>query len=95
MSHVVLYHNSKLILRLVMSDIQKYFTSTSTSSERESTTDNAESLQHSEDDSDGTTPGPSKMVCTESSKKCNRKWEKSFTWLQYDEDVCGAFCSVC
>ena len=78
-----------------MSDIRKYFTSTSTSSGRESTTDTAESIQHSEDDSDGYAPGPSKMVCTESSRKYNKKWEKSFTWLLYDEDVCGAFCSVC
>ena len=36
-----------------MSDIRKYFTSTSTSSVRESTTDTAESLQHSEDDGVG------------------------------------------
>ena len=52
-----------------MSDIRKYFTSTSTSSGRESTMDTAESIQHSEDDSDGYAPGPSKMVCTESSRK--------------------------
>lgn len=78
-----------------MYDIRKYFVTASTSGERESTTDTAEGLQHSEDDSDGSTPGPSEMVCTESSGKYNRKWEKSFTWLHYDEDVCGAFCSVC
>ena len=66
-----------------MSDIRKYFTSTSTSSGRESTTDTAEtqSVQHSEDDSNGYAPGPSKMVCNESSRKYKKKLEKSFTWL--------------
>ena len=58
-----------------MSDIRKYFSS---SSGRESTTDTAESLQQSGDESNGCAPGPSKMVCTESSRKY-KKWEKSFT----------------
>ena len=46
------------------------------------------------DESDRFAPGPSKMVCTGSSRKY-MKWEKLFTRFYFDEDVCGAFCSVC
>ena len=32
---------------------------------------------------------------TISSRKFNTKWEKDFSWLEYDEDCKGAFCKVC
>ena len=32
---------------------------------------------------------------TTSSRKFNTKWEKDFSWLEYDEDCKGAFCKVC
>ena len=36
-----------------------------------------------------------KRVCTQSNRKYNKKLEKSFHWLQYDEDIDGALCNVC
>ena len=30
-----------------------------------------------------------------SSRKYNKKWEESFTWLTFDKIVQGAFCKVC
>lgn len=48
------------------------------------------------DPNDDDAPGPSKRVCTaEPIRKYNEKREKSFTWLCYNEDIGGAFCSVC
>ena len=32
---------------------------------------------------------------TTRSRKFNSKWEKDFSWLEYDEDCTGAFCKVC
>ena len=46
-------------------------------------------------DNDGDTPGPSKRACTESNRKYNKKWEKTFQCLHYDEAIDGAFCSFC
>ena len=46
-------------------------------------------------DNDGDIPGPSKRACTESNRKYDEKWEKTFQWLHYDEAIDGAFCSVC
>ena len=36
-----------------------------------------------------------KYRCTGSSRKYTTKWEKDFSWLEYDEDCKGAFCKVC
>ena len=36
-----------------------------------------------------------KHCSTTSSRKYNTKWEKDFSWLEYDEDCNGAFCKVC
>ena len=36
-----------------------------------------------------------KYRSTTSSRKYNTKWEKDFSWLEYDEDSKGAFCKVC
>ena len=30
-----------------------------------------------------------------SSRKYQKKWEKDFTWLEYDADCDGAFCKLC
>ena len=87
-SHVVKY---TVILKLAMA-LRKY----TTSSRTESSSDAAESepnTEHSRDDDHA--PGPSKRVCTESNRTYKKKWEKSFQWLHYDEDIDGAFCSVC
>ena len=82
------------ILKLATA-LSKYFRST-TSNRTESGSDAAESepnIEHSLDDDHA--PGPSKRVCTESNRKYKKKWEKSFQWLHYDEDIDGAFCSEC
>lgn len=36
-----------------------------------------------------------KHHATTSSRKYNTKWEKDFSWLEYNEDCKGAFCKVC
>lgn len=36
-----------------------------------------------------------KYRSTTSSRKYNARWEKDFTWLEYDEDCKDAFCKVC
>ena len=79
-------------------DIRRYCKRTSSRTESTSVATESEPNDtehpgsgHNNDDA----PGPSKRVCTESNRKYNKKWGKCFTWLQYDEDVDGAFCSVC
>ena len=74
--------------------LRKYFRST-TSSRTESSSDAAESKLTEDSCEDDHAPGPSKRVCTQSNRKYNKKWEKSFHWLQYDEDIDGALCNVC
>ena len=66
-----------------------------------------DSSSSSSDDEEGAVPPtkkchistrePSKKYRTPSSsiKKCQKKWEKYFTWLQYDADCDGAFCKLC
>ena len=55
----------------------------------------------SEEDSTGESlqPSSSKKQCLRptsfASLKYNKKWEKDFPWLQYDENYQGAFCKIC
>ena len=36
-----------------------------------------------------------RTTSTSSSRKYQKKWEKDFTWLEYDVDCEGAFCKLC
>ena len=44
-------------------------------------------------------PSSSKKQCLRptpsASRKHNKKWEKDFPWLQYDENYQGTFCKIC
>ena len=74
-------------------DLREYFSNSSeteSSLATECSTDTQQSL------CDDSIPGPSKRLCTERNRKYSKTWEKSFPWLCYDdEDIDGAFCSVC
>ena len=71
-------------------DIRKYCKRTASRTDSTDVATESECNSHEDDD----TPGSSKRACTESNRKYNKKWEKSFQWLHYDEDIDGAFCSV-
>ena len=66
-------------------DIRSYLSSSTESSDCLSTTHTAED----ETESDG--PSASKKVC----RRYNSKWEQDFSWLEFNEDVQGAFCKLC
>ena len=57
-------------------DIRKYCKRTDSRTCTEATHVATESEPNSHNDGD--TPGPSKRACTESNRKYNKKWEKSF-----------------
>ena len=52
-------------------------------------------------------PNPPKKHCTSSSlskppsksgsgiRRYNKKWEETIPWLEFDEDLQGAFCKLC
>ena len=65
----------------------KFAPTVSSDSEEDST---SEALQSSSSKKQCLRPTPSA-----SRKKYNKKWEKDFPWLQYDENYQGAFCKIC
>lgn len=83
--HPVSHVKYIVILKLAMA-LRKYFRSTTSSRTEPSSgaTESEPSTEHSHDDDYA--PGPSKRVCTEFNRKY-KKWEKSFQWLHYDEDI--------
>ena len=64
----------------------KFAPTVSSDSEEDST---SEALQPSSSKKQCLRPTPSV------SRKYNKKWEKDFPWLQYDENYQGAFCKIC
>ena len=38
---------------------------------------------------------PTTTASSTTQRKYNKKWEKEFPWLDYDENSQGAFCKVC
>ena len=80
-------------------DIRSYFRSASKSSVVSSSSD-SEDGNASEID---VQPNPTKNHCSSSTSKppsksgsgirrCNKKWKETFPWLEFDENLQGAFC---
>ena len=87
-------------------DIRSFFGASSSKSTP--TIDDRDTDVESEDsDSEVLGPSPAKKCCTSSKqsrdksrplsskRRYNKKWEKEFCWLEYDEDHQGAFCKIC
>ena len=83
-------------------DIPSYFRSASKSSVVSSSSD-AEDDRESENDEQ---PNPPKKHCSSSTSKppsksgsgnrrYNKKWEETFPWLEFDENLHGALCKLC
>ena len=74
-------------------DIRSFFGTTSTLTSKQGSSNKDDS------DEEQLGPGPSKKQCSISAstsvRKYSKKWEKEFSWLQYDEDSEGAFCKIC
>ena len=88
-------------------DIRSYFGSTSqASSDAKADSDSEDHGTDSSDPESSPSPPPSKKVCKSSKnkryhrsvstkRKYSKSWEKDFSWLYYDEDSEGAFCTIC
>ena len=83
-------------------DIRLYFKSASKSSVVSSSSDSEEG---NESDID-VQPNPPKKHCSSSTSKppsksgfgirrYNKKWDETFLWLEFDENLQGAFCKLC
>ena len=74
-------------------DIRGFF---GTSSSKSAPTVSSDSEEDST--SEALQPSSSKKQCLRptpsASRKHNKKWEKDFPWLQYDENYQGAFCKI-
>ena len=82
-------------------DIRSFFRASVSSSAASSSTHSEKGSNCSDSDSDIAEP-PSKKVCREliqpstTKRKYSKNWKtSSASWLVYDEDINGAFCSVC
>ena len=71
-------------------DLRRYYEHSSKRRESTEVATGSEGNFHNDD-----TPHPSKNVCLSLTEVQQQKWENSFQWLHYDEDIAGAFCSVC
>ena len=83
-------------------DIRSYFRSASKSSVVSSSSD-SEDGNESEID---VQPNPPKKYCSSSIskppsksgsgiRKYNKKWEETFPWLEFDENLLGTYCKLC
>ena len=65
------------------------------------TCSSSQSVSDNDSSDSDSKPPPNKKSCTEkfrplTSRRSFRKdWEKEFSWLEYDQDVNGAFCRIC
>lgn len=75
-------------------DLRAYFGSASASAENSDSSSGDES--QSDVDLEPTVPKKRKKFrSVSSSRKYLKKWEKEFSWLEFDEDAKGAFCRIC
>ena len=91
-------------------DLRRYFgPSTSKQSSTVSSSSNSSEEDSSSSDIESLEPAPLKKHCSSvvnyrarskyraksGRRKYNKKWEKDFPWLEYDENHQGAFCQIC
>ena len=83
-------------------NIHSYFRSASKSSVVSSSSDSEDGNESKID----VQPNPPKKHCSSSTSKppsksgsgirrYNKKWEETFPWLEFDENLQGAFCKLC
>ena len=95
----------KLLLTVRQMDIHSYFDSTSADRSSSGSQNDTESegensdLEPSQPKKCSITATPAKKRAKyrskSSSRKYCKKWEKDFSWLEYDEDCEDAFCKFC
>ncbi len=92
-------------------DIRHYFSASTSkqSSTPASTSSSSEDEEPLSSDSQSLEPPPTKRSLSSTAnyrakskyrtksgqRKYNKKWEKQFLWLEYDENYRGAFCKTC
>ena len=86
-------------------DIRSFFGASSSKS-TPTIDDRDTGVESKDSDSEVLGPSPAKICCTSSKqfrdkshplsskRRYNKKWEKEFCWLEYDEDHQGAFCNM-
>ena len=78
-------------------DLHHFFGGASSSASAGSAANNSSDSE--EDDLESVQPEPKKHCPAKkgksSQRKYNKKWEKDFPWLEYDQNYEGAFCKVC
>ena len=100
--HIEWYINWSTEKQNIKIDILSYFRSTSKSSVVSSSSDSEDSNESEID----VQPKPPKKHCSSSTSKlpsksgsgirrCNRKWEEIFPWLEFDENLQGVYCKLC
>ena len=72
-------------------DLKSYFSSSSSSACGSSDSQSTVLSTEEEILCESGGPSASKKVC----RRYNSKWEQDFPWLEFNEDVQGAFCKVC